>query len=449
MEELQSGSEPMEVLLPHSAGRKRALSETLQQQTSAAEEPVFCQVCGKRERRYRCPRCSKLSCSLTCCVAHKTQEGCNGQRDRAKFVSLSNFTTGQLRSDYLFLEDALRLVDGAKRSLAVPAQGRGTAAQPKRRRQGQAPRILDATGVAGAGLKQGLPQPGGDWLDKHSLAVQALVKHVNSQGINLLLMPPGMSKRQANTTRYNAKLRKVVWKVEWVFKQAVSSSSSKQKGAATTNTSADHASSTAHNSSNSSSSSSSSSVFTEHTIVSEKVEETAQLSAVLARLLADRPGNASTRHTLARYCAVPLAELSLLIRRLPCSAARPSYAPLDAAATLQESLRSRTVIEYPTIYVALPAEREAYPTLVADVSSADSSSAADAEVEEGELSSDDSSSSDNGSDSGSSEDDDSTSISAKLSQEQVAAAAGDFIAALTEIESMDAETVKRIGTAEL
>jgi HIT zinc finger len=433
MEELQSGSEPMEVLLPHSAGRKRALSETLQQQTSAAEEPVFCQVCGKRERRYRCPRCSKLSCSLTCCVAHKTQEGCNGQRDRAKFVSLSNFTTGQLRSDYLFLEDALRLVDGAKRSLAVPAQGRGTAAQPKRRRQGQAPRILDATDVAGAGLKQGLPQPGGDWLDKHSLAVQALVKHVNSQGINLLLMPPGMSKRQANTTRYNAKLRKVVWRVEWVFKQAVSSSSSSSKKSATT-----AASTTAQNSS-------SSSVFTEHTLVSERVEETAQLSAVLARLLADRPGNASTRHTLARYCSVPLAELSLLIRRLPCSAARPSYAPLDAAVTLQESLRSRTVIEYPTIYVALPAEREAYPTLVADVGSADSSSSAtDAEIEEGELSSDDSSSSDNDSDSGSSEDDDSTSISAKLSQEQVAAAAGDFIAALTEIESMDAETAKRI-----
>jgi hypothetical protein len=186
--------------------------------------------------------------------------------------------------------------------------------------------------------------------------------------------------------------------------------------------------------------------------VSDRVEETAQLSTVLARLLADRPGNACVRHALARYCAVPLAELSLLVRRLPCSAARPCYAQLDAAATLQESLRSRTVIEYPTVYVALPAEREAYPTLVADLSSsADSSSAADAEHEEGELSSDDSSSSsDSESDSDSSDDElSSSSSSAKLSQAQVAAAAGDFIAALSEIESMDAETVKRIGTAEL
>lgn len=30
-----------------------------------------CQVCGERDRRYCCPRCGKLTCSLPCCLQHK------------------------------------------------------------------------------------------------------------------------------------------------------------------------------------------------------------------------------------------------------------------------------------------------------------------------------------------------------------------------------------------
>ncbi len=31
------------------------------------------QVCQERERRYCCPRCGKLTCSLPCCLRHKKE----------------------------------------------------------------------------------------------------------------------------------------------------------------------------------------------------------------------------------------------------------------------------------------------------------------------------------------------------------------------------------------
>ncbi|CAN0021217.1 unnamed protein product, partial [Ectocarpus sp. 8 AP-2014] len=46
---------------------------------------VFCfflQVCGEKERRYCCPRCGKLTCSLPCYKRHKKEV----RRNRERFV---------------------------------------------------------------------------------------------------------------------------------------------------------------------------------------------------------------------------------------------------------------------------------------------------------------------------------------------------------------------------
>ncbi|CAN0322891.1 unnamed protein product, partial [Ectocarpus sp. 12 AP-2014] len=85
-----------------------------------AEAPAVqkCQVCGEKDRRYCCPRCGKLTCSLPCYKRHKKEEGCNGKRDKVAFVGLQDFTDAHLRSDFNFLEDAMRCVDGGRRELA-------------------------------------------------------------------------------------------------------------------------------------------------------------------------------------------------------------------------------------------------------------------------------------------------------------------------------------------
>ncbi|CAN0003526.1 unnamed protein product, partial [Ectocarpus sp. 4 AP-2014] len=88
--------------------------------SNVAEAPAVlkCQVCGEKERRYCCPRCGKLTCSLPCYKRHKKEEGCNGKRDKVSFVGLQEFTDAHLRSDFNFLEDAMRCVDGGRRELA-------------------------------------------------------------------------------------------------------------------------------------------------------------------------------------------------------------------------------------------------------------------------------------------------------------------------------------------
>ncbi|CAM9626819.1 unnamed protein product, partial [Ectocarpus sp. 12 AP-2014] len=91
-----------------------------------------CQVCGEKERRYCCPRCGKLTCSLPCYKRHKKEEGCNGKRDKVAFVGLQDFTDAHLRSDFNFLEDAIRCVDGGRRELARRPGVLGTPSKQQR-----------------------------------------------------------------------------------------------------------------------------------------------------------------------------------------------------------------------------------------------------------------------------------------------------------------------------
>ena len=76
----------------------------------------LCDVCGETERRYCCPRCGVLTCSLACCQQHKAESGCSGRRDRTGYVALKAFGEPELRSDFHFLEDAALEVDRAKRA---------------------------------------------------------------------------------------------------------------------------------------------------------------------------------------------------------------------------------------------------------------------------------------------------------------------------------------------
>ena len=70
------------------------------------------------------------TCSLLCCKQHKVNFQCDGQRNRAKYIPVDNFTDMDLLSgthlsppyhnqlDYGFLEDAKRLSDTSTRTLS-------------------------------------------------------------------------------------------------------------------------------------------------------------------------------------------------------------------------------------------------------------------------------------------------------------------------------------------
>lgn len=65
--------------------------------STAAAAPL-CEQCGAAASKYRCPGCSRRSCSLACVNAHKAQHGCSGKRDRTAYVPLKEFGDREVMS---------------------------------------------------------------------------------------------------------------------------------------------------------------------------------------------------------------------------------------------------------------------------------------------------------------------------------------------------------------
>ncbi|CAI7810014.1 unnamed protein product [Closterium sp. NIES-53] len=139
---------------------------------SSAQDPrTLCSQCQQDPAKYRCPGCSAATCSVPCVKAHKAASGCTGKRNRAEFVPIGKFDDNQLVSDLRFLEDALLQYDVAKRTRT-------------------------ALGVRYEA------QVGKHWGRMQQTARQ--------RGVQLLLMPPGMSKRKANRTYFQHRKRCII-----------------------------------------------------------------------------------------------------------------------------------------------------------------------------------------------------------------------------------------------
>lgn len=82
-------------------------------------DPKKCVVCKENPMKYTCPRCSRRTCSLNCCVEHKKTFHCNGQRDRTSFKPLATMSDLDLLSDYRLLEEVQRCVETGGRDPLV------------------------------------------------------------------------------------------------------------------------------------------------------------------------------------------------------------------------------------------------------------------------------------------------------------------------------------------
>jgi hypothetical protein len=59
--------------------------------TTADRKRKRCEVCSSEIAKYRCPRCSMQTCSLTCVNMHKSRFECSGLANVTSFVPLSEF----------------------------------------------------------------------------------------------------------------------------------------------------------------------------------------------------------------------------------------------------------------------------------------------------------------------------------------------------------------------
>lgn len=142
---------------------------------------VLCAVCKVSQRKYCCPRCGTVTCSLECCKKHKRDARCSGKRDAAKYVPSSQMTLKDVRADVSFLEGVDRLSETTKR-IRMDS--------------------WDAAKLDGPNRKA-----------KHGVKSAAERKRIAQ-----LVMPSGMSRHRQNTSYYDSKSDTLYWRVEWVTK---------------------------------------------------------------------------------------------------------------------------------------------------------------------------------------------------------------------------------------
>ena len=276
----------------------------------------LCQECNEDPSLYQCPRCSRKTCSLTCCKAHKDRTGCSGKRNRTQFLPLARMSDQTIQSDYHFLEDVLKAVDGGKRLLKDV--GATLTQQPHQKNSHDMRHTEDESSVPLHPMlriqeRHDEEEPSNK-RQRTSIAPkwQQLVQQADLRGTTLVLMPPGMQRHVSNTTWYHSKTNILYWKVDFVIHQDNNST---------------------------------------RIISIPKLDE-----------------NANVTEELKKPWPQYTNEHHLLLKRLPCPSNQPTYVELDRqTSTLKSALRNQTVIEYPTIELVPTTRLSQFPLSIEEL----------------------------------------------------------------------------------
>jgi hypothetical protein len=139
-----------------------------------------CIICSQ-PFKYTCPRCSARTCSLPCIKVHKSNTGCDGQRDPTKFVTLTEFGQGDWGGDYAYLENGRRRIADWGKDL--PAQSIPDNSSRGRGRGGH---------IQGAGRRG-------------PSKVDGLRDEFERRGVEVEFMAEGMGRRKLNQSSWNQK----------------------------------------------------------------------------------------------------------------------------------------------------------------------------------------------------------------------------------------------------
>ncbi|KAL2044277.1 hypothetical protein N7G274_002982 [Stereocaulon virgatum] len=144
----------------------------------------LCTICHVRPYRYRCPRCSVLTCSLPCIKRHKQWAQCNGLRDPTVYVKAKDLATPKgIDHDYNYLTSIERELDNAEKD----ATSRGVVLQEP-------------------SIKQSNPK-------KNVTRLEAALERC---GVVVVKAPKGMTRSKQNDTRVTQRTHGLIWTVEWV-----------------------------------------------------------------------------------------------------------------------------------------------------------------------------------------------------------------------------------------
>ncbi|KAI5480908.1 zinc finger, HIT-type protein [Pseudohyphozyma bogoriensis] len=135
--------------------------------------------------KYKCPRCAYPSCSLACSTAHKTATSCSGIAlpVHAQAIQATEWGWGPMMRDQSYISSVSRKAEELGKQLA-------------------ADKLLPARN-AGEGR-----------LDERNDKEDLLVREARAEGVDLVLLPKGMSRRARNASRWDYKGKKVDWTTE-------------------------------------------------------------------------------------------------------------------------------------------------------------------------------------------------------------------------------------------
>ncbi|CAE6536942.1 unnamed protein product [Rhizoctonia solani] len=135
-----------------------------------------CALCSEISK-YTCPRCNTKTCSLVCSKSHKSKDNCSGQRDRAKYVPMNEYNWGALADDYSYLEDLGRDVATWGRDLSK-SRGKGKGRSPK---------------------------------------LEALRVQLAARDVRIQFVAEGMEKRRLNQSSWDPRTKTIYLTVEFIF----------------------------------------------------------------------------------------------------------------------------------------------------------------------------------------------------------------------------------------
>lgn len=147
----------------------------------------LCSACSVQVALYRCPRCSFPSCSLKCSTSHKVSTSCTGVAAPvwSKPLLANELNWGSLMRDHSYLSGVSRLAEEMGRELVqnglIP--------------EGSRTRYAETDEATGSGTRLD------DMTDKEA----RLVREARREGVRLLLLPKGMSRRAKNASKWDHK----------------------------------------------------------------------------------------------------------------------------------------------------------------------------------------------------------------------------------------------------
>ncbi|KAG0085419.1 hypothetical protein BGZ93_001976 [Podila epicladia] len=296
---------------------------------------VKCEVCGVVNAKYKCPGCFCQTCSLKCSKQHKLDTTCSGVRSRTHFVERKQYSEQDMMSDYNFLEEVGRTVDNAARDnikldhgnnpnrkkifgangSVINLQGQHNKNRNQNKHNTAAPSANDASEAISLTAAQELERLGsvgsGSYKDKQ------LILQAKKRASHLIMMADGLKKRKENSTHWKDKPSRILWTLEWLFPEYNSPSSDSLKP---------------------------------RRILAHKNEESKVLKDLLAEQLAKEENT-----DVAKYHPVDTLDQCRLFFVIPLRHAnKPALYPLRSQDTIQEALKFKKVLEYPTIMVLGP-----------------------------------------------------------------------------------------------